>query len=45
VSAGMTCLSFSPDGDGAQLRAAGAFPFTSMFALPDLIRSYLHGTL
>jgi beta-phosphoglucomutase-like phosphatase (HAD superfamily) len=45
VSAGMRCLGFRPDGDGAQLQAAGALPFTSMFALPDLIRSYLHGTL
>jgi beta-phosphoglucomutase-like phosphatase (HAD superfamily) len=45
VAAGMPCLGFVPNGDGAHLRAAGALPFTSMFALPDLIRSYLHGTL
>jgi HAD superfamily hydrolase (TIGR01509 family) len=44
MAAGMPCLGYSPNGDGAQLRAAGALPFTSMFALPDLIRSYLHGT-
>jgi HAD superfamily hydrolase (TIGR01509 family) len=44
VAAGMPCLGFSPNGDGASLRAAGALPFTSMFALPDLIRSYLRGT-
>jgi beta-phosphoglucomutase-like phosphatase (HAD superfamily) len=45
VAAGMPCLGFVPNGDGAHLRAAGALPFTSMFALPDLIRSCLHGTL
>ncbi|WP_158258351.1 HAD family hydrolase [Rhodopila globiformis] len=44
VAAGMPCLGYSPNGNGAQLSAAGALPFTSMFALPDLIRSYLHGT-
>jgi HAD superfamily hydrolase (TIGR01509 family) len=38
VSAGMTCLGFCPDGDGAHLRAAGALPFASLFALPDLLR-------
>jgi beta-phosphoglucomutase-like phosphatase (HAD superfamily) len=38
VAAGMACLGFSPDGDGAHLRAAGALPFASMFALPDLLR-------
>jgi HAD superfamily hydrolase (TIGR01509 family) len=38
VAAGMVCLAFSPDGDGAHLRAAGALPFASMFALPDLLR-------
>ncbi len=41
VAAGMTCLGYSPDGDGAALRAAGALPFASMFALPDLIRGFL----
>lgn len=43
VSAGMTCLGFSPDSDGAHLRQAGAIPFASMFALPDLIRTLLNG--
>lgn len=41
VAAGMTCWAYSPAGDGAQLRAAGGLPFASMFALPDLIRSWL----
>ena len=44
VAAGMTCLGFSPSTDGARLRAAGALPFASMFALPDLLRGYLLGT-
>jgi HAD superfamily hydrolase (TIGR01509 family) len=44
VAAGMTCLGFSPDSDGAHLRQAGALPFASMFALPDLLRTYLHGS-
>ncbi|MGE0223991.1 MAG: HAD family hydrolase [Acetobacteraceae bacterium] len=39
VAAGMTCLGFSPHGDGAHLRQAGATPFHSMHALPDLLRS------
>jgi beta-phosphoglucomutase-like phosphatase (HAD superfamily) len=39
VSAGMTCLGYAPDDDGARLRQAGALPFASMFALPDLLRS------
>jgi HAD superfamily hydrolase (TIGR01509 family) len=43
VAAGMTCLGFSSEGDGAHLRQAGALPFGSMFALPDLIRTTLHG--
>lgn len=43
VAAGMICLGFSPDGDGAHLRQAGALPFASMFALPDLLRFYLQG--
>jgi HAD superfamily hydrolase (TIGR01509 family) len=38
VAAGMACLGFSPEGDGAHLRAAGALPFASMLALPDLLR-------
>ena len=44
VAAGMICLGFSPDNDGAHLRQAGALPFPSMFALSDLLRSYMHGT-
>jgi HAD superfamily hydrolase (TIGR01509 family) len=42
VAAGMTCLGFSPETDGANLRQAGALPFASMFALPDLLRSFLN---
>ncbi len=41
VAAGMTCLGYSPDGDGAHLRQAGALPFPSMFALPSLLRDLL----
>jgi HAD superfamily hydrolase (TIGR01509 family) len=41
VAAGMRCLGFSPDGDGAHLRQAGALPFPSMFALPALLRDLL----
>lgn len=44
VAAGMSCLGFSPDGDGAALRRAGALPFLSMLALPDLLRGLLQGT-
>ena len=43
TAAGMTCLGFSPDGDGAHLRQAGALPFTSLFALPGLLRRFLIG--
>lgn len=43
VSAGMTCLGFSPDTDGVHLRQGGALPFTSMFGLPDLLRGFLLG--
>jgi HAD superfamily hydrolase (TIGR01509 family) len=43
VAAGMTCLAIAPDDDGAPLRQAGALPFPSMFALPDLLRSFLDG--
>jgi HAD superfamily hydrolase (TIGR01509 family) len=43
VAAGMTCLGFSPENDGAHLRLAGALPFASMYALPDLLRTFLHG--
>jgi HAD superfamily hydrolase (TIGR01509 family) len=41
VAAGMRCWAYSPDGDGAHLRAACALPFASMFRLPDLMRSSL----
>jgi HAD superfamily hydrolase (TIGR01509 family) len=44
VAAGMTCLGFSPDTDGKHLRQAGALPFTSMFALAELLRTFLPGT-
>lgn len=44
VAAGMTCLGISPDNDGEALRQAGALPFPSMFALPDLLRGLLQGT-
>jgi HAD superfamily hydrolase (TIGR01509 family) len=44
VAAGMTCLGFSPENDGAHLREAGALPFASMYALPDLLRGFLLGT-
>jgi HAD superfamily hydrolase (TIGR01509 family) len=44
VAAGMTCLAYIPKGDGAALTQAGGLPFSSLKALPDLIRSYLHGT-
>jgi HAD superfamily hydrolase (TIGR01509 family) len=44
IAAGMTCLGFSPDSDGARLREAGALSFGSMFALPDLLRGFLNGT-
>ena len=44
VSAGMTCLAYAPDSDGGRLREAGALPFASMFALPDIFRTMLHGS-
>ena len=43
VAAGMACLGYSPDGDGAALRQAGALPFASMYALPGMIRTLSHG--
>ena len=43
MAAGMRCFGYCPDGDGAHLREAGALPFSSMFALPDLLRCTLHG--
>lgn len=44
VAAGMRCLGFSPQTDAAQLAQAGAVPFNSMFALPDLLRTMLRET-
>jgi HAD superfamily hydrolase (TIGR01509 family) len=41
VAAGMTCLGFNPENDGAHLRQAGALPFDSMFELPNLLRTFL----
>lgn len=41
VAAGMRCWAYCPKGDDAALRDAGALPFRSMFALPDLIRRCL----
>jgi HAD superfamily hydrolase (TIGR01509 family) len=41
VAAGMRCLAYCPDHDGAAHREAGALPFPSMFGLPDLLRGYL----
>jgi beta-phosphoglucomutase-like phosphatase (HAD superfamily) len=38
-AAGMACLGFSPDNDGAALRAAGAMPFRTMHAIPTLLRA------
>ena len=43
-AAGMRCLGYSPDNDGARLRAVGALPFISMFALPDLLRALQSGS-
>jgi HAD superfamily hydrolase (TIGR01509 family) len=36
-AAGMACLGYSPDHDGAALRAAGAVPFRPMHAIPALL--------
>jgi HAD superfamily hydrolase (TIGR01509 family) len=44
IAAGMTCLGFSPESDGAHLRRAGALPFATMSALPDLLRTFLSGS-
>ncbi len=40
-TAGMNCLALVRHGDGADLRAAGAVPFRSMFDLPALLRAAL----
>ena len=37
AAAGMDCLGYAPNSDGAALRTVGAIPFHSMFDLPDLI--------
>jgi HAD superfamily hydrolase (TIGR01509 family) len=37
-AAGMGCLGYCPDHDGAALRAAGAIPFRPMHAIPELLR-------
>jgi beta-phosphoglucomutase-like phosphatase (HAD superfamily) len=44
VAAGMTCLAFCPQSDCPHLRQAGAVPFNSMLALPDLLRALLTET-
>ncbi len=41
AAAGMDCLGYAPDSDGAELREAGAIPFASMFDLPALIAAGL----
>ena len=43
-AAGIRCLGYSPDNDGAHLRAVDALPFASMFALPDLLRALQSGS-
>ena len=40
-AAGMTCLGFCPNGDGALLQAEGAVLFRSLRDLPDLLRARL----
>ncbi len=37
VAAGMDCLGFAPEGDGAALSTAGAVPFHAMTELPGLL--------
>jgi HAD superfamily hydrolase (TIGR01509 family) len=44
MAAGMTCLGFCPDDDGARLMAAGAAPFHSLHDLPMLLRVAQKGT-
>ncbi len=39
IAAGMDCLGYAPDGDGAALAGAGAVPFHSMFELPGLLHT------
>lgn len=38
AAAGMTCLGFCPQGDGALLEAEGAILFRSLLDLPDLLK-------
>ena len=38
-AAGMACLGYSPDHDGATLRKAGAIPFRPMHAIPELLKA------
>ena len=44
MAAGMTCLGFCPDTDGANLLAEGAAPFHSLYDLPALLRAALGET-
>jgi HAD superfamily hydrolase (TIGR01509 family) len=44
MAAGMTCLGFCPDDDGAHLLAEGAAPFHSLHDLPALLRAALGET-
>jgi len=44
VAAGMTCLGFCPNDDGAHLLAEGALPFHSLHELPALLRAAMEGT-
>ncbi len=44
MAAGMTCLGFCPDDDGARLLAEGAAPFHALHDLPALLRAAVEGT-
>jgi HAD superfamily hydrolase (TIGR01509 family) len=44
MAAGMTCLGFCPDGNGAHLLAEGAAPFHSLYDLPELLRAAMGET-
>ncbi len=41
TAAGMRCLGYAPHDEGAALAAAGAVPFHSLFALPEILRSLI----
>jgi beta-phosphoglucomutase-like phosphatase (HAD superfamily) len=41
IAAGMRCLGFAPDHDGAYLKDAGALPFRSLAEIPALLRGFL----